>query len=554
VQQWIFARQQRQLALPSGKSLFMSASITLSNLAWSTPDGRPLFSNLDLSFDTDRTGLVGRNGVGKTTLLRLISGELLPQTGKVAVTGALGVLRQTVRAKTDETVADLFDAHERLALLRRAEHGEASVEELAAADWTLETRIASALGRLGLDVLPEMPLARLSGGQRTRAGLAALCFAEPDFILLDEPTNNLDRDGREAVIGLLANWHAGAIVVSHDRELLETMDGIVELTSLEATRYGGNWSHYRERKALQLAAAQRDLADAEKRVAEVARSAQASAERKARKDRAGARKAAKGDMPRIILGGLKERSESTSGENARLAERRRVQALDAAASARARIEVLRPLSIVLPPTGLSAGKTVLTIDASSVGYEPDRPIIHDLSFTIAGPERVAVTGPNGSGKTTLLALVTGQLQPWAGTVRVGTNFAMLDQRVNLLDPSASIRDNFRRINPAADENACRAALARFMFRADAALQSVSDLSGGELLRAGLACALGGAAPPSFLLLDEPTNHLDVDSIETVEAGLRAYDGALLVVSHDETFLEAIGISRRLELPPRLPRT
>jgi len=550
VQPWIFTRQQRQLALPSGKSTTMSASITLSNLAWSTPDGRPLFSKIDLSFDADRTGLVGRNGVGKTTLLRLISGELPSQTGQVVVTGVLGMLRQSVQEKPDETVADLFDARERLALLRRAEQGEASIEELAAADWTLEARMTSVLGRLGLDAPPETPLARLSGGQRTRAGLAALSFAEPDFILLDEPTNNLDRDGRMAVAELLANWHAGAIVVSHDRQLLQAMDSIVELTSLGASRYGGNWNHYRERKALQLAAARRDLADAEKRVTEVARSAQARAERKARKDRAGERKGAKGDLPRIALGGLKERSEGTGGENARMAERRRIQALEAAASARARIEVLQPLSVVLPPTGLPTSKAVLKMDAASVGYEPDRPILHDLSFTIAGPERVAVIGPNGSGKTTLLALVTGQLQPWAGTVRVFTDFATLDQRVALLDPSASIRDNFRRINPTADENACRAALARFMFRADAALQVVSELSGGELLRAGLACVLGGSAPPSLLLLDEPTNHLDLDSTETVEAGLRAYDGALLVVSHDESFLQAIGILRRLELPPR----
>src|SRR5262249_39646744 len=128
-----------------------------------------------------------------------------------------------------------------------------------------------------------------------------------------------------------------------------------------------------------------------------------------------------------------------------------------------------------------------------------------------------------------------------------TDFAMFDQRVGLLDTSVSIRDNFRRINPKADENACRAALARFMFRSDAALQVVSSMSGGQLLRAGLACVLGGPTLPALLILDEPTNHLDIDSIEAVEAGLRAYDGALLVVSHDEPFLEAIAVSRRLDL-------
>ncbi len=528
----------------------MPASITLSNLSWSTPDGRPLFSNLDLSLGADRTGLVGRNGVGKTTLLKLISGDLQPQSGAVIFGGTLGVLRQSVQVQPEETVADLFGVTEALAVLRRAEAGEATAEELAAADWMLEARIAAALDRAELDAQPETRLAALSGGQRTRAGLAALIFAEPDFLMLDEPTNNLDREGRQAVIGLLANWRGGAIVVSHDRELLETVDAIVELTSLGATRYGGNWSQYQDRKTLELAAAQHDLADAEKRVAEVARSAQATAERQARRDRTGRAKAAKGDMPRIVAGGLKQRSEGTSGDNARLAERRRGQALEDAASARDKIEILQPFSVTLPQTGLPASKVVLTMDSVTVGYRPDRPILSEFSFDITGPERIAVTGPNGSGKTTLLALITGELKPWIGTVSVMTKFAMLDQRVSLLDPSISIRDNFLRMNPHAAENACRAALARFMFRADAALQVVSTLSGGQLLRAGLACVLGGSKPPSLLILDEPTNHLDIDSIVAVESGLRAYDGALLVVSHDEVFLEGIGTSRRLELPSR----
>ena len=527
----------------------MPASISLSNLTWSKPDGQTLFSDLDLTFDTGRTGLVGRNGVGKSTLLKLISGSLPAQSGTVSVSGSLGFLRQSVQPAADETIADLFGVREGLALLRRAEAGQADLDDLAIADWTLEARIGSALTRLGLDMPVETPLAALSGGQRTRAGLAALVFSEPDFILLDEPTNNLDREGRAAVVALLASWRAGAIVVSHDRELLDTMDAIVELTSLGATRYGGNWSHYRERKAIALAAARHDLADAERRVADVGRSAQAAAERKARKDSAGDRKRAKGDTPRILLGGQKNRSENTSGNNVRLTERRRAKAADDAATARARLEILEPFTVVLPTTGLPASKLVLRIEQASAGYRPDQPIIDDLSFNISGPERIAVTGANGSGKTTLLAMIAGQLQPWSDSVRVLTDFAMLDQQVSLLDPAISIRDNFRRINPDAGENACRAALARFMFRTDAALQIVSSLSGGQLLRAGLACVLGGTKPPPLLILDEPTNHLDIESIETVEAGLRAYDGALLVVSHDEAFLQGIGITRKLEMSP-----
>ncbi len=200
----------------------MPASVTLSNLSWSTPDGRPLFSNIDLSFGAERTGLVGRNGVGKSTLLQLIAGELQPQTGSVAVSGTIGILRQSVQVRPDETIADLFGATQALAVLARAESGQASADELAAADWTLEARVAAALERSGLAAGPQTLLAALSGGQRTRAALAALIFEEPDFLILDEPTNNLDRDGRQAVISLLGGWRQGALVVSHDRELLET--------------------------------------------------------------------------------------------------------------------------------------------------------------------------------------------------------------------------------------------------------------------------------------------------------------------------------------------
>lgn len=533
----------------------MPSSITLSHLTLSAPDGRVLLSNIDLTFGPERTGLVGRNGVGKTTLLALIAGQRPPHSGTVSIQGRLAILHQTVRPRPGECVVDLFGARQARVTLRRAEQGIATADELADVDWMLETRMASALAQVGLglgldlglnDIL-DAPLARLSGGQATRARLAALTFAQPDFLLLDEPTNNLDRAGRRALTELLAGWRGGAIVVSHDRELLGTMDAIVELTPLDAQRYGGNWSAYRARKAIELAAARHDLADAERQLAEIDRKATENAERKARKDGAGNRKRAKGDMPRILAGARKDRSEDTGGENARLAERRRTQAIELAGAARQRIEVLQPFSVQLSSTHLPANRMVLRIEAADAGYTAESPILRDVTFSMSGPERVAVTGPNGAGKTTLLKLIGGELRPSRGTVRVMTRFAMFDQAVGLLDASTSILENFRRINANAGENECRAALARFMFRADAALQNVSRLSGGQLLRAGLACVLGGAMPPPLLILDEPTNHLDIDSLQAVEAGLRAYDGALLVVSHDESFLEAIAIARRFDL-------
>lgn len=522
-------------------------SITISSLSWSTPDGSAVLSNLDLNFQSERTGIVGHNGVGKSTLLRLLTGDIVPTTGHIAIDGSIAMLRQTVQVAPQETIAGLIGIAPALALLRKAEAGEATVEEIADADWTLEARVDGVLANVGLPVPPDTPLASLSGGQRTRAALAGAMFATPDFLLLDEPTNNLDREGREAVRDLLRGWRGGAIVVSHDRELLEEMDAIVELTGLGAARYGGGWSAYRDRKDIEQAAAETKLIGAQKELGRVRRQAQVTAERQARRDAGGRRKAARGDEPAILLGTLKRRAEESVGANRRLAERQQGEAEAQLSTARAKIEVVDPLSVGLPSTGLPSSRTVVSLDHVTAGYVEGRPIIHSLSLTITGPERVAITGPNGSGKSTLLALVAGALTPWSGEVRTLVPLALFDQRVSLLDPTLSIAENFLGLNPGTTNNQCRASLARFRFRAESADQIVGTLSGGQMLRAGLACVLGAPRPPQLLILDEPGNHLDIESLAAVEAGLAAYDGALLMVSHDTAFLDAISITRKIKL-------
>ena len=526
----------------------MLASVTLKHLSYATPDNQPLLSGLDLAFGPQRTGLIGRNGTGKSTLLKLIAGELAPSDGSIAVTGTLGMLRQSVQLDDAQTVAHALGVSAALARLARLEAGQGTIEDAGEADWTLPERIAATLAQLGLpDLDADRPLATLSGGQRTRLALAGLVLGQPDMILLDEPTNNLDADGRLAVAELLRHWRGGAIVVSHDRDLLMQMDIIVELTTLGAKTYGGNWEHYAQRKALDLASAEQGLATAQRKVSEIDRKVQQASERKARRDAAGARKGARGDIPKILLGGRKENAENSGGDAARLADRQRGAAAETLSEARAQVEIRTPLTVKLAPTGLPAGKTVVQADRLTGGPVPASPVIRELSFALIGPERVAISGPNGSGKTTLLRLLTGALAPASGAARILGRHALLDQTVSLLDPALTIADNFRAHNRDADETSVRAALARFMFRADAALQVVGSLSGGEMLRAGLATTIGSTTPPELLLLDEPTNHLDIAAVEAVEAGLRAYDGALLVISHDRKFLDNIGITSEIVL-------
>lgn len=520
---------------------------TLDAVSAATPDGRPLFDTLTIAFGRERTGLVGRNGVGKTTLLRLLTGEQQPAVGVVGRAGRVGLLRQTLSPTPGATVAGLLDVADPLARLDRIEAGEGGEDDLADADWTLPVRIEEALAEVGLSGLAlDRAADTLSGGQATRLSLAALLIAEPDVILLDEPTNNLDVEARAFVVGFLRRWKSGAVVVSHDRTLLREMDRIVELSSLGARVYGGGYDLYAERKAQEREAAERGLSVAERDAARVDREVQKAREKKARRDAAGKRFAAKGTEPKILLGAMAERAENSAGRGAHLADRQREDAAEALEAAKANVERVRALAFDLPSSSLASGKTVLAFEDAGFSHG-GQPVLADLSLKIIGPERVAVVGPNGSGKTTLIRLAAGELEPSAGTITRGARSVLLDQKTAILRENQTILENFQRLNPTATVNDAQAALARFLFRNVAAQQRVGTLSGGERLRAAMACVLSGAEPPQLLILDEPTNHLDLQSIEAVEAALAGYDGALLVVSHDRDFLDAIGVEREIDL-------
>mgnify|MGYP003708764775 FL=1 len=524
-----------------------SAFVTLSGVAARTPDGRTLFENLSLSLGRERTGIVGRNGTGKTTLLDLIAGDQAPAEGHIVRNGSIARLRQDAGAVPGQIVAAALGVEAAQARLARILAGDGTADDLAEADWTLEARLESALAAVGLGGLaPAREAATLSGGERTRLELAALELAGAELILLDEPTNHLDADGRALVAERLSRWPGGAVVVSHDRALLRQMDRIVELSPLGATVYGGNYDLYAERKAIERVAAEHDLAVAESEVARTAADAQRRAEGKARRDRAGRKKGMKGDMPKILRDFRAETAENSAGHDARLAARQAAEAEQTLVAARERVERVRRMTLPLPETGLAAGRQVLTLQGVRVDGERGLRV-GPVDLRLTGAERVAITGPNGSGKTTLLDLIAGRIMPSAGTVECAVPLALLDQHAGLLRDDETLIEAWQRLNPDGTLNDAQAALARFLFRNVEAHKRVETLSGGERLRAALACVMTGTRPPQLLVLDEPTNHLDLDAIEAVEAALAAWDGALVVVSHDRDFLNAVVIEREIRL-------
>lgn len=522
----------------------MPAFLTLDGVYARTPD-RPLFHDLTFAVGAERVGLVGHNGSGKSTLLRIIAGFAEPSAGTVRRTGTIGALEQDM--PEDWTLAEALGVVDGLAILARILAGNGSAGDFDAADWTLESRIAAALAQVELpDLMPDRRLGTLSGGERTRVGIARLLIEAPDLLLLDEPTNNLDAAGRAAIRALVRDWRWGVLVASHDRALLEDMERILELTAIGARSFGGGWSAFAASRDESRRRARAELERAEAEVRAARQAAQAQREAKERRDRAGRAFAAKGSEPTILLDARAERAEKSGGRAQAINDRRMGAALAQAQEARSRVDILTPLTIALPPSGLPSGASVLALEGVVAEAEARR--LGPWTLRIDGPERIALKGANGAGKTTLLRIAAGLLAPVAGTVRRAPGrIVMLDQHARLLDPETSLLDNIRRLHPDASDEGAHALCARFAFRNREANRIVGTLSGGERLRAGLAAALSGCVPPWLVILDEPTNHLDIEAVDILENALRGFDGALLAASHDPSFVDRVGFDRVFEV-------
>ncbi|MEU1980397.1 ATP-binding cassette domain-containing protein [Nocardia sp. NPDC019395] len=517
------------------------ADISLSDLCFSWPDGTPVFDGLDAVLGPGHIGIVGSNGTGKSTLLRLLARELRPARGSITVSGRLGYLRQDLGLAVGQQVDAVLGIADVRNALHRIESGTGSDAdfELVADRWDVEERAVALLGRLGLGRIArsaeqlDRRLATLSGGETILLGLVAELLGEPEVLLLDEPTNNLDSAARARLYEVVTQFGGTLLVVSHDRELLDRMGTIAELRGGRLRLFGGNYSEYERTVEQEQQAARSAIRDARSDMRKQSRELVEARTKLDRRRRYGQKMYENKREPKIVMGQRKRQAEVSAGK-LRNSHIEKVQ--DAKQRLEQAEELLRDdreIRVDLPETRVYPGQEVVSLEAVTLANGPV------VSLAVDGPERLAITGRNGAGKTTLLRRITAEPPrvPWR----------MLPQRLDIFEERRSVFDNVAAGAPHADPERIRAQLARFLFRGPAADIPAAALSGGERLRAALAMLLLAEPAPKLLILDEPTNNLDLVSLGHLTQAVAAFEGALLVVSHDQHFLAGIGIARRLEL-------
>jgi ATPase subunit of ABC transporter with duplicated ATPase domains len=530
--------------------------IKLNNISYSHGDMEKLFSDLNFVISDYKTALIGDNGTGKSTLLKMITGEVKPDSGTIVQEGNVILFPQDFSVYNNKTVAEVLSVKEKLSSLEKIIAGSSNEKdyEVLNDEWDLTERITEIFSEAKLKGINlDREFNTLSGGEKSRLLFASLLLNKPDFALLDEPTNHLDSDSRNILYSLIKKYKRGLLIVSHDRELLNLMEEIIELSSKGIKIYGGNFDFYKEQKRIETEAAQNTFDALNQQYSKSLKEKQSALEKHARRSAAGKKKIESGSIPRIAKKKLQDNSMKTIARLKNSHNQKKGDIKKKLSEAKENLENANSIIIDVTPSPVHSKKKILEVtDLNNRFLNSENNLWKEnISFSISGNERWSIGGANGSGKSVLLKIIIGELIPIMGEVKLNSiNIAFLDQNMEILNGELSVFENLKKYSDKNSETEIpdyelRIKLARFLFRGEDAFKKAKFLSGGEKMRAGIACVLASGKPPELLILDEPSNNLDLKSIKELTEALSQYKGALIVVSHDKQFLNEIHIEKQL---------
>jgi ATPase subunit of ABC transporter with duplicated ATPase domains len=527
--------------------------LTLQNISY-------LHTNRDLLFDKitftannqEKIALIGNNGVGKSTLLKIISGELQASTGLLKSDAKPYYVPQIFGQFNHLTIAQALRIDDKLNVLKEILDGNVTETNLNTLDddWTIEDRCREALLYWQLHELDlNQKLKNLSGGQKTKVFLAGISIHQPQLILLDEPSNHLDLEGRTLLYNFMQNTSATLIVVSHDRKLLNLLSRVYELTKGGITIYGGNYDFYAEQKQIENNALSEDIQSKEKALRKAKEKERETMERQQKLDARGKKKQEKAGVSRIMMNTLRNNAENSTSKTKSMHAEKIGGISQELQELRSGLPEIDKMKFGFNNANLHHGKTLFTATNLNYAYNDHFLWKENLNFEILSGERIALKGSNGSGKTTLIKIITGILTPKLGSIYAAESKSVyIDQDYSLIDNSLSVYDQAEKFNDSGlQEHDIRMRLNRFLFSQNDLDKSCSALSGGEKMRLMLCCLTINNESPDLIILDEPTNNLDIQNIEILTAAINEYRGTLIVISHDEYFLEQINIQKSINL-------
>lgn len=527
--------------------------ILLQNISYGFPGGNLLFNAVNLTVQSHtKAALAGSNGVGKSTLLKIIGQEIQPLEGNLTVKGSLYYVPQMFGNFDDLTVAECLQIDKKLDALQKITNGEVHEEyfEILNDDWDIEERCLSALSYWKLENLElTQKLESLSGGQKTKVFLAGIQINQPDIILLDEPTNHLDLEGRKLLYSFIEKTDAEVVMVSHDRTLLNLADTIFELSNQGISAYGGNYDFYAEQKEIEQEALHHDIHAKERALKKAKEKERETIERKQKLDARGKQKQEKSGVARIMMNTMRNNAERNASKLKGIHAEKINDISGDLRNLRSSLKNADQMKVNFNNSHLHSGKILINGEDVNFRYGNVNLWKDNISLEIRSGDRVSVKGSNGSGKTTLIKLLLGSLKPSEGKMtRSEFNTVYVDQEYSLIDQELSVYDFVQQFNDnRMQESEVKTLLSRFLFGKETWDKKCGILSGGERLRL-LLCGLSvSSKAPDMIILDEPTNNLDLQNVEILTNSIRDYQGTLLVISHDVVFLEEIGIDREIVL-------